>query len=43
PQRMWHVTLVPGRRAIAVAREQPLKRGPSTEEARCPVHPAPSE
>lgn len=42
-QRMWHVTLLPDRRAVAVAREQPLKRGPVAEEARCPVHPAPSE
>ncbi|MFE2186478.1 cytochrome P450 [Streptomyces sp. NPDC059455] len=42
-QRMWHVTLVPGKRAVAVAREQPLNRAPLSEEPRCPVHPAPSE
>ncbi|GAA1084147.1 cytochrome P450 [Streptomyces javensis] len=42
-QRMWHVTLVPGKRAVAVARERPLDRAPLNEEPRCPVHPAPSE
>ncbi|MBI0374991.1 cytochrome P450, partial [Streptomyces albiflaviniger] len=42
-QRMWHVTLVPGKRAVAVAREQPLNRAPLSEEPRCPARPAPSE
>ncbi|MGW5449214.1 cytochrome P450 [Streptomyces asiaticus] len=42
-QRMWHVTLVPGKRAVAVARERPLNPSPLSEEPRCPVRPAPSE
>ncbi|MEV5485515.1 MULTISPECIES: cytochrome P450 [Streptomyces] len=42
-QRMWHATLVPGKHAVAVARQQPLSRRPLTEEPGCPVHPAASE
>ncbi|OKI06232.1 cytochrome P450 [Streptomyces sp. CB02923] len=42
-QRMWHATLIPGKHAVAVAREKPLDRQLPAQEAKCPVHPAPSE
>ncbi|MFI1016084.1 cytochrome P450 [Streptomyces sp. NPDC020965] len=42
-QRMWHASLIPGRNAVAVARERPMRRGPSAQESACPVHPAPPE
>ncbi|MFD7668747.1 cytochrome P450 [Streptomyces sp. NPDC059788] len=38
-QRMWHATLIPGKHAVAVAREQPLKRQQPAQESKCPVHP----
>ncbi|MFE7132093.1 cytochrome P450 [Streptomyces sp. NPDC057638] len=53
-QRMWHATLVPGRNAVAVARDQPVRSGPTSRdqsvrsgptsrESTCPVRPAPPE
>ncbi|GLW18642.1 putative cytochrome P450 135B1 [Streptomyces sp. NBRC 13847] len=42
-QRMWHATLIPGKHAVAVARQRPLTQPPSAEQPTCPVHPSSPE